>query len=152
MTTVISGDTGVNQIQDGAVSSTAKIAAGAVAAADCVAGVALTGGQSGSAPLYGARAWCNADGTLAGTNAPRAGGNVASVTRNAVGDYTITFTTAMPDTNYAVVGVSNGFSVVEDNNAIRTAARTTTSVQIRVLNGIATAYVDTASLQVVIFR
>ena len=60
----------------------------------------LNGNQSGSAPIYGCRAWCNFDGTLTGTNAPRAGGNVTSVTRNSVGDYTVNFTTAMPDANY----------------------------------------------------
>ena len=61
----------------------------------------LNGNQSGSAPIYGCRAWCNFDGTLTGTNAPRAGGNVTSVTRNGTGDYTVNFTVAMPDTNYA---------------------------------------------------
>jgi hypothetical protein len=30
--------------------------------------------------------------------------NVSSITANATGDYTINFTTAMPDTNYASVG------------------------------------------------
>lgn len=62
----------------------------------------LSGGQSGAAPVYGARAWCVFNGALTGTNAPLAGGNVTSVTRNAVGDYTINFTTAMPSVNFSV--------------------------------------------------
>lgn len=36
----------------------------------------------------------------------RASGNVSSITDNGTGDYTINFTTAMPDVNYAVLGNS----------------------------------------------
>lgn len=54
----------------------------------------------GSAPRYACRAWVNFNGT--GTVAIRASGNVSSVTDNGVGDYTINFTTAMPDADYAV--------------------------------------------------
>ena len=57
---------------------------------------------SGSAPYYGARAWVNFEGSSSGATI-RGSQNVASVTRNAAGDYTVTLTTAMPDTNYAVV-------------------------------------------------
>ena len=54
---------------------------------------------SGSAPIYGARAWVNFNGN--GTVAIRASGNVSSITDNGTGDYTVNFTTAMPDTNYS---------------------------------------------------
>lgn len=54
---------------------------------------------SGTAPLYMCRAWVNFNGT--GTVAIRASGNVSSVTDNGVGDYTVNFTTAMPDANYS---------------------------------------------------
>jgi hypothetical protein len=56
---------------------------------------------SGSAPIYACRAWVNFNGT--GTVAIRASGNVSSITDNGTGDYTVNFTTAMPDANYAVV-------------------------------------------------
>lgn len=46
------------------------------------------------------RAWVNFNGT--GTVAIRASGNVSSITDNGTGDYTVNFTTAMPDTNYCV--------------------------------------------------
>lgn len=61
---------------------------------------------TGSAPSYGVRAWVNFDGTGAdGTNQTiRGSGNVASVYKNAAGDYTVTFTTAMPNANYSVSG------------------------------------------------
>ena len=56
---------------------------------------------SGTAPLYMARAWVNFNGT--GTVAIRASGNVSSITDNGTGDYTVNFTTAIVDANYAVV-------------------------------------------------
>jgi hypothetical protein len=69
---------------------------GVVTAAD------LDGAQTGSAPIYGARAWVTFNGT--GTPAIRASGNVSSITDNGTGNYTVNFTTAMADTNYAVFG------------------------------------------------
>ena len=57
---------------------------------------------SGTAPLYMARAWVNFNGTS--TVAIRASGNVTSITDNGTGDYTVNFTTAMPDANYAASG------------------------------------------------
>jgi hypothetical protein len=83
---------------------------------------ALNGGQSGSAPIYAARAWVNFDGT--GTFSPnpstskiRASGNVSSITKNGTGNYTVNFATAMADANYsaqlvgrkALDGVSGNF-------------------------------------------
>jgi len=62
----------------------------------------LSGAQTGSAPIFGARAWCRFNGTTTGTNAPTAGGNVSTVARTAVGAYTITFATAMEDGNYCI--------------------------------------------------
>jgi hypothetical protein len=47
---------------------------------------------------YGCRAWVNFNGS--GTPAIRASGNVTSLTDNGVGDYTVNFTTGMPDVNY----------------------------------------------------
>jgi hypothetical protein len=59
----------------------------------------------GSAPVFACRAWVNYNGS---TGAIRASGNVASMVQNSVGDYTITFTTPMPDANYVVVGTCSG--------------------------------------------
>lgn len=68
---------------------------------------------SGSAPSYSARAWVNFDGT--GTVAIRASGNVSSITDNGTGDYTVNFTTAMADANYAtnVTGTRHTSTVVD---------------------------------------
>lgn len=58
---------------------------------------------SGAAPIYACRAWVNFNGT---TTPPtiRASGNVSSVTINGTGNYTVNFTTAMPDANYSTAG------------------------------------------------
>jgi hypothetical protein len=61
---------------------------------------------SGTAPLYMCRAWVNFNGT--GTVAIRASGNVSSITDNGTGDYTVNFTTAMPDTDYSVGSLNRG--------------------------------------------
>jgi len=53
---------------------------------------------TGSAPYYGARAWVSFNGV--GTVSIRASANVSSITDNDVGQYTVNFTTAMPDANY----------------------------------------------------
>jgi hypothetical protein len=63
---------------------------------------------SGSAPSYSARAWVNFNGT--GTVAIRASGNVSSITDNGTGDYTVNFTTAMPDANYCATPNNHGQS------------------------------------------
>jgi hypothetical protein len=67
---------------------------------------------TGSAPAYACRAWVNFDGTRDTTGAVstantnrfiRSSGNVTSVLRNAAGDYTVNFATAMSDANYSSV-------------------------------------------------
>lgn len=60
---------------------------------------------SGSAPSYSARAWVNFNGT--GTVAIRASGNVSSVTDNGVGFYTVNFSSAMPDANFAATAIND---------------------------------------------
>lgn len=81
--------------------------------------------------IYGARTWWNFNGE--GTIAFRAGGNVSSLTDNGTGQYTITFTTALPDTDYNTVfggkpnsGAANDLGVCED----RDTARTTSALRI----------------------
>lgn len=76
---------------------TADIANAAITAAK------LDGAQSGSAPIYAARAWVNFNGQ--GTVAIRTSANVTSITDNGTGDYTVNFTTAMTDANYNFVGL-----------------------------------------------
>jgi hypothetical protein len=53
-----------------------------------------------------AKAWVNFNGT--GTPAIRASFNVSSITDNATGDYTVNFTVAIGDGNYAIAGTAGG--------------------------------------------
>ena len=55
---------------------------------------------TGSAPVFGVRAWANFDGITTATI--RASGNIASITRTALGTYSVVFTTAMQDASYCV--------------------------------------------------
>ena len=83
-------------------------------------------------PAFGCRAWVNFNGT--GTVAIRASGNVSSITDNGVGNYTVNFTTAMPDANYTAVSGGSGDGS-GGNNARQgpstSDTRTTSSIQVR---------------------
>ncbi len=56
---------------------------------------------SGTAPLYMCRAWVNFNGQSSASI--RGSGNISSITVNATSDFTLNFTTAMPDANYVAV-------------------------------------------------
>ena len=75
---------------------------------DIEAQVKTATNATGDAPIYACRAWVNFNGT--GTVAIRASGNVSSITDNGTGDYTVNFTTAMPDADYSVSCGRNDFS------------------------------------------
>jgi hypothetical protein len=51
----------------------------------------------------------NFDGTQS-TPAIRGSGNVSSVSKNGTGNYTINFTTAMPDSNYSVTALCSKYN------------------------------------------
>jgi hypothetical protein len=57
---------------------------------------------AGTAPIFAVRAWLNFNGVTG--VAINGSGNIASVVRNAVGTYTVTFTTAMEDDDYSING------------------------------------------------
>ncbi len=77
---------------------------------------------SGTAPIYGVRAWVNFAGNGAnGANATLNGsGNVASVYKTGHGNYTVTFSTALPDEHYAITytGAVRTFHYADDATAI----------------------------------
>lgn len=113
---------------------------------------------SGSAPSYSARAWVNFNGT--GTVAIRASGNVSSITDNGTGNYTINFTTAMPDIDYATTvntqGATTGSIVGEwglytqATNAFNTP--TTSAFRITTWNSAVSGLADTAYVMATVFR
>ena len=93
------------------------------------------------------RAWVNFNGT--GTVAIRASFNVTSITDNGTGDYTVNFTTAMPDANYCA-----SFSIGQLTGGASDRIpfiNTLTSSTVRVYSVQAT-FVDVANACVAIFR
>jgi hypothetical protein len=113
-------------------------------------------GGTGSPEINGlARAWVNFNGT--GTVAIRASNNVSSITDNGTGDYTVNFTTSMPDTNYSVAGVVKEFdgataSSVWLQPALGTIATVYTTGSFRVLCRFSGGNADSAVVNVNIFR
>ena len=106
-------------------------------------------GNVGTAPLYAARAWVNFNGT--GTVAIRASGNVSSITDNGTGNYTVNFTTAMPDSNYAISGSGgNADTSVSIFQSAYASAPTASACQVIVQGGFSN--VDRAYVFVAIFR
>ena len=93
-----------------------------------------------------AKAWVNFNGT--GTVAIRRAFNVSSITDNGTGNYTLNFTTAMPDANYAAV-YGAGFSNNSDNS-LKWSNSTYTTTQLQILN-VGTSYGDSDNTCVAIF-
>lgn len=56
--------------------------------------------------INGAKAWVNWDGLTGGGNTIRASYNVSSITNAGSGVYTVNFTNALTDANYAVAGIA----------------------------------------------
>jgi hypothetical protein len=105
-----------------------------------------------------AKAWVNFNGT--GTVAIRGSYNVSSITDNGTGNYTVNFTNAMPDTNYAAVTAvqydqSNstgtaylmGLEIAHTTNALQT-----TSANFWGRYGVDVTLYDMTMLNVAIFR
>lgn len=115
------------QLANNAVSN-AKILDGAVTASK------LNGAQSGAAPVYGIRAWVTFDGTNGNI---LSSGNVSSVTKNTTGDWTISFSTALPTSTYALSGTAR--PNVNNTQAVSIVVKygttpSTSSVTIRAIN------------------
>ena len=103
--------------------------------------------------VFTCKAWVNFNGT--GTVAIRASGNVSSITDNASGNYTVNFTTAMPNANYAVVMYNNANSTTSNPTAFGNqyvggmGNFTTSSVQ---MTSYSSGFVDSGIFSVAIFR
>ena len=128
-----------------------KITASGTAAA---AGKLTT--ATGSAPSYSARAWVNFN--AVGNIVINGQGNVASITDNAVGDYTINFTTAMSDANYAVALATS--SVVGNNtlyirlggSAVVPVLKTASALRVGSRTIVGSELIDVADASVVIYQ
>jgi hypothetical protein len=108
---------------------------------------------TGSAPSYTCRAWVNFNGT--GTVAIRASGNVSSITDNGTGDYTVNFTTAMPDVNYSALTTGDNIdcgTMVVGNGGGPGTTPTTSAIRVYQFLSDANIYQDAAYFNVAIFR
>lgn len=119
----------------------------------------LASGQTGSAPSYSARAWVNFNGT--GTVAINGAGNVGSITDNAVGNFTVNMTTALPDTNYAAMTTPYGrnatgaqrrfFNVTDVDDAGVVVNRTSSAFRVNTCDENGTQR-DPVGMQVIVYR
>lgn len=98
------------------------------------------------------RAWVNFNG-VSGSVAVRASFNVSSITRNGTGDYTVNFTNAFSDTNYAVVGTSNA-AANTGKVVLWSAGTAPTTTAVRIFNDIASNLTgqDSSIMNVAVFR
>jgi len=105
-------------------------------------------------PDFCARAWVNFNGT--DTVAIRGSGNVSSITDNGVGDYTVNFTTAMPDTNFSTFGTcgaaTDGGTGTNADNFVCFISSTVSSSRIQTTDSNTAAAEDTFHIFVCIFR
>ena len=113
--------------------------------------------QDGDAPIFAARAWANFDGTKDTSNATstsntnrliRRSGNIASVLRNSIGNYTLTFRTALPDANYAAM--ATGFLTAGNAAIVTTDNYTTTTLTVNCVDA-SNAEADFSRVNIVIF-
>ena len=110
------------------------------------AGPAGPAGAQG--PSY-MKAWVNFNGI---TGTIRSSYNVTSITKNSTGDYTIIYTTALPDANYAVIGMGAGDTVYASYGVYvqQKSAPTTSSCAITTRSN-AGVYVDPITVNLVVF-
>ena len=109
----------------------------------------------GSAPIYGCRAWVSFDmtrdtsGTVTTANTNRfiyGSGNISSVQKTAIGEFLITFTVAMPNTNYAYSGSGrnniSSYAAVVVGQSSNSTTKTTTQIALECVRSSDAAELD----------
>lgn len=140
-----SGDPTIS-IANGAISA-ALLASDSVETAKIkdanVTAAKLNGAQSGSAPIFASRAWASF-GYIGSAVVTNASGNIASITRSSTGLYEVTFTTAMADANYAVIGAAHGSSGASSvtGDTFGVYDKTTTKFNINITDPTSNNYAD----------
>lgn len=105
----------------------------------------------GAPPLFACRAWVSFEG---GVGNRYASGNVSSVVRNALGDFTIFFTDAMPDVNYATIGTcsQSGEGQAVEAIHIQTITATAVRVYLKWANSATGGFFNPSYASIAIFR
>ena len=98
------------------------------------------------------RAWVNFNGT--GTVAINASFNVSSITDNGTGDYTVNFTTALPDANYGSVfgGRATVGSIFQNLTTDTGVSPTTSALRMWSVNGSGVKVDSGVNINVAVFR
>lgn len=108
----------------------------------------MNSGYGSAAVSYGCRAWATFNGN---NGAISASGNVSSITRTNTGRYTLNFSTAMPDSNYAFTGTTTdsggGFFINLAGSTSSSTQRSFSIVRVSPLNN-----VDSTVTCVAVFR
>ena len=117
--------------------------------------LSFNSGYGSSAVAYGCRAWVNFNGT--GTVAINASANVSSITDDGTGLYTVNFSSAIVDANYAVSGVSRASGSYANGAVItlRNAGAKTTSALAIGTSGFGASSIatfDATDVSVAVFR
>lgn len=85
-------------------------------------------------------------------NTIRASGNISSISDLGVGDYTVNFTTAMPDVNYAILSSSEQSAGNNPVNVNRNNSRTDTAFRTNICTTQGSTFVDISWVSIGIFR
>ena len=106
-----------------------------------------------------AKAWINLNAS-SGTPTARASYNISSITDDAVGKFTLNFTTAFSDANYSVVGTtgctgstsSTGFLGPYLSSTTTYQSKTTSGISMALLSGNNVAFLDHFDVNIAIYR
>ena len=119
-------------------------------------GITYPDGSTQASGQQACKAWVNFNGT--GTVAIRASFNVSSITDNGTGDYTVNFTNALADTNYATI-MTTRIASTDTNGVLIQGPRgggTYSATAVRVMTtaaiGSSTGMFDAESAYAAIFR
>jgi hypothetical protein len=136
--------TGVVELATNAEAATGTDTTRAITPSSLFGGLNATG----TAPIYACRAWVSFDGT--GTVSILGSGNVSSVTDTGVGSYIPNLTTAMSDTNYAVIVNGNATSAGTTAQVAKCNVLTSSTFSIKTVSTTPTA-VDWAFVYAAVF-
>jgi len=112
--------------------------------------VSVNNGHGSVADFYPCRGWCNISGDSSPAAVIRRSSNFSAITDNGAGDYTLTFTNAMPDSQYAFT-MCRARNAAQDGGVIANGTKSTTQIRTRSFKENFTG-VDDDQVCVMIFR
>ena len=116
---------------------------------NCAGTLQHNSGYGSVATAYGCRAWANFRGSS--TVLLNGSGNVSSITDHATGQYSVNFSTSMPDANYGYVGSAGNYDTSSTTQYAAIQGPRSTTAQ-RIFTQVAGVVNDALSVAVIIFR